>query len=78
MNDKEIMDKIKETAEDVSVPEELQPDVIEAMLDAEAKKDHTEPLPTERSYIYNKCRCGTGADDYTGRGQRTNHYCIGR
>ncbi|MBR6281800.1 MAG: beta-propeller domain-containing protein, partial [Lachnospiraceae bacterium] len=46
MNDKEIMDKIKETAEDVSVPEELQPDVIEAMLEAEAKKDHTEPLPT--------------------------------
>ncbi len=46
MNDKEIMDKIKETAEDVSVPEELQPDVIEAMLEAEEKKDHTEPLPT--------------------------------
>lgn len=46
MNDKEIMDKIKETAEDVSVPEELQPDAIEAMLEEEAKKDTTEPLPT--------------------------------
>lgn len=47
MNDKEIMDRIKETAEDVSVPEELQPDAVEAMLEEEAKKDTTALFPTE-------------------------------